>query len=175
MSTTTHPELTPTQRAFRAAMSNLSAAVNIVTTDGPRGPAGITVSAACSVTDSPPTMLVCVNRSSYTHDFFVENKRVGINVLGAEHEPIAMRFAGASDVSMGDRLSEPEWEHDSHGVPVLRDAVATVIGRVADHRSHGSHTVLFVEVDAVDSRDDTGGLVYFQRRFHTLHPTELSA
>ena len=122
MSTTTHPELTPTQRAFRAAMSNLSAAVNIVTTDGPRGPAGITESATCSVTDSPPTMLVCVNRSSYTHDFFVENKRVGINVLGAEHEPIAMRFAGASDVSMGDRLSEPEWEHDSHGVPVLRDA-----------------------------------------------------
>jgi hypothetical protein len=46
------PELTRTQREFRAAMANLVRALNVVTTDGPRGRAGMTVSAACSVTDA---------------------------------------------------------------------------------------------------------------------------
>ncbi|WP_198511682.1 flavin reductase, partial [Bacillus subtilis] len=46
---------------FRNAMSRLGAAVNIITTEGPAGRAGFTASAVCSVTDSPPTLLVCLN------------------------------------------------------------------------------------------------------------------
>ena len=45
-------------------MARLGAAVNIITTDGPGGKRGFTASAVCSVTDSPPTLLVCLNRSS---------------------------------------------------------------------------------------------------------------
>ena len=74
-------EITPAQQQFRAAMANLSAAVNIVTTDGVSGKAGITVSAVCSVTDDPPTLLVCVNQRSYTHDIFRTNRRMAVNVL----------------------------------------------------------------------------------------------
>ncbi|WP_252405960.1 flavin reductase, partial [Escherichia coli] len=44
---------------FRAGMARLGAAVNIITTDGPGGRAGFTASAVCSVTDTPPTLLVC--------------------------------------------------------------------------------------------------------------------
>lgn len=49
---------------FRDAMSRLGAAVNVVTTDGSAGLGGFTASAVCSVTDSPPTLLVCMNRDS---------------------------------------------------------------------------------------------------------------
>ena len=55
-------EMSPVQRDFRAAMANLSAAVNIVTTDGISGRAGITVSAVCSVTDD----LLAVDRAPQT-------------------------------------------------------------------------------------------------------------
>ena len=51
-------ELTAMQHQFRAAMANLSAAVNIVTTAGVAGRTGITVSSVCSVTDTPTTLLV---------------------------------------------------------------------------------------------------------------------
>lgn len=47
------------QQTFRDAMSCMGAAVNIITTDGPAGRAGFTASAVCSVTDTPPTLLVC--------------------------------------------------------------------------------------------------------------------
>jgi hypothetical protein len=49
---------------YRDAMACLGAAVNIVTTDGNAGRAGFTASAICSVTDDPPTLLVCMNRGS---------------------------------------------------------------------------------------------------------------
>src|SRR5439155_16232567 len=93
-------EQTPAQRDFRAAMASLSAAVSVITTDGPRGRSGITVSAVCSVTDTPPTLLVCVNRSSYLHDILDENRRICVNVLGPGHEELALHFAGAKGTSM---------------------------------------------------------------------------
>lgn len=43
------PVLNETQQLFRNAMSNLAAAVNIISTDGPAGRAGFTASAVCSV------------------------------------------------------------------------------------------------------------------------------
>jgi len=163
-------ELTTTQRDFRSAMANLSAAVNVVTTDGVSGRAGITVSAVCSVTDSPPTLLVCVNQASYTHDIFRTNRRVAINVLGRQHEELAMHFAGATGLSMEERFALPAWDHDRHGVPVLDDAAAVLVGRVGAEFTQGTHTVLFVEVDHVSVHDEAGALLYFQRGFHRITP-----
>src|SRR5690606_16913277 len=54
--------MTVSRQEFRDAMARLGAAVNIVTTDGPAGLSGMTVSAVCSVTDDPPMLLVCLNR-----------------------------------------------------------------------------------------------------------------
>ncbi|MEW1841035.1 flavin reductase [Nonomuraea angiospora] len=160
--------MTEAQRRFRAAMANLSAAVNVVTTDGRHGRAGVTVSAACSVTDSPPTMLVCVNRSSSSHDVVMANGRVCVNVLGTDQEELAMHFAGATNVPTSERFGAGSWDFATYGVPVLRDALASVVGRIVTRRRQGSHTVAFVEIDAVTSRLDSGALVYFQRRFHSL-------
>lgn len=159
-------DLTPAQREFRAAMANLSAGVNIVTTDGPRGRAGITVSAACSVTDEPPTMLVCVHRASRAHDVLTGNERVCVNVLGSGQQDLALRFAGATGLPMHERFAGVVC--DFAEVPVLRDAAASVIGRLGQVRAQGSHSVMFVEVERVVTRSGSGALVYFQREFHSL-------
>ena len=58
---------------FRNAMAQLGSAITIITTDGPAGRFGFTASAVCSVTDSPPTLLVCMNRSSFAHGKFQHN------------------------------------------------------------------------------------------------------
>jgi flavin reductase (NADH) len=83
----------PGQAEIRNAMAHLPAAVNILTTDGPGGQCGITVSAVCSVTDTPPTILVCVNQNSAMHDVFRANGRVCLNVLGGEQQELAMHVA----------------------------------------------------------------------------------
>ena len=55
---------------FRNGMAMLTGAVNVITTAGADGLAGFTATAVCSVTDQPPMLLVCMNRSSYAHRFF---------------------------------------------------------------------------------------------------------
>lgn len=49
---------------YRSAMSLLTGAVNVVTTTGVSARHGFTASAVCSVTDTPPTLLVCMNKAA---------------------------------------------------------------------------------------------------------------
>jgi len=158
---------TVTDTRFRAAMARLAAAVNILTTDGPSGRCGITVSAVCSVTDSPPTVLVCVNRASAMHDVFSANGQVCLNVLASTHEELARHFSGCTATPMAERFAWDIWD-DNEPVPVLRDAVVTLSGRIVDRKAVGSHSVLFVRVYRVRVRTDGDSLVYVDRRFHRL-------
>ena len=59
---------------FREAMSRIVTAVHILTTDGAAGRLGATVSAVCSVTDDPCSILVCVNRASRVHAAILKNR-----------------------------------------------------------------------------------------------------
>ena len=128
---------------FRNAMACLGAAVNVITTDGPRGRNGITASAVCSVTDSPPTMLVCINQSSYVHDVLHDNANVCINVLGAHSQALAQLFAGMTGCSMDARFDQCAWTPGHADVPVLDDAMSSLQGRIVDSKSVGSHSVIF--------------------------------
>lgn len=159
--------MTPSQADFREAMAHLPAAVNILTTDGPNGRCGITVSAVCSVTDAPPTVLVCVNRGSAMHDVFQANGRVCVNVLGGEQQDLALHFAGATKVSMAERFTWDIWDHTQE-VPVLKDALVTATGTITHTVPMGTHSVLFAAIDRIRTRADGQSLVYFDRAFHRL-------
>jgi flavin reductase len=76
--------LTVEPTIFREAMSRLGAAVHIITTAGGAGKAGATATAVCSVTDSPPTLLVCLNRRSQTNPVVLENGVFCVNTLARE-------------------------------------------------------------------------------------------
>jgi flavin reductase (NADH) len=153
---------------FRNAMASLAAAVNVITTDGPHGRCGITASAVCSVTDSPPTMLICINQSSYVHDVLHGNGRVCINVLGAQGQEPARVFAGMTGCSMQARFDQCAWHAGRLAVPVLDDAIATLEGTIIDSKTMGSHSVIFVRIEHIDLCGEGNGLVYFGRRFHLL-------
>jgi len=82
------------KQVFRDAMACLGAAVNIITTDGPAGQAGFTASAVCSVTDSPPTLLVCLNRGASVWPVFNDNRTLCVNTLNAGQESLSNLFGG---------------------------------------------------------------------------------
>jgi len=155
--------------AFRAGMSRLGAAVCIVTTDGPAGKHGITASAVCSVTDSPPTLLVCVNRSSSAHDIIVRNGTLCVNVLGHGHEELAVRF-GKPGIEPMARFAGDRWTTLVTGAPLLKDATAGFDCRVIDRHAVGTHSVILAEVAGIAKADHSQSLIYFDRRFHALHP-----
>src|SRR5919206_2511438 len=89
---------------FREAMSRLGAAVHVITTAGPGGKTGATATAVCSVSDAPPTLLVCLNRRSQTNPILQQNGVFCVNTLGAGAIEIADIFAGRTGVMGSDRF-----------------------------------------------------------------------
>src|SRR5437868_14823449 len=79
---------------FRDAMSRLGAAVHVVTSAGPAGRTGFTATAVASVSDTPATLLVCLNRRSVSAPVVSQNGVFCVNTLGAGEEAIADLFAG---------------------------------------------------------------------------------
>jgi flavin reductase (NADH) len=174
MTTNLIPPSRPDPRGFRQAMAHLSAAVNVITTDGPMGRCGITASAVCSVTDDPPTLLVCINRSSAMHRIFESNRDLCINVLPGEHEQLARDFSGMTQMPMNDRFETAKWNLGNKGVPVLHDALASIEGKIVDLKEVGSHSVMFIEASQVRVRNDGDGLIYFVRNFHRIKRPDLA-
>lgn len=164
----TPAEIDPNRRNFRQAMAHLGAAVNVITTAGPHGRCGITASAVCSVTDTPPTLLVCLNRSSAMHAIFDGNRNVCVNVLPASLEAVARHFAGLTGLSMEERFQLPIWDEGQHDLPVLRGALASLQGTIVEAKDVGSHSVMFVETTEVRVRTDGDSLIYFDRNFHRV-------
>lgn len=151
---------------FRDAMARLGSAVNIITTDGPGGRAGFTASAVCSVTDTPPTLLVCLNRSASVYSVFKQNQTLCVNTLAAEHESLSNLFGGKTPMDL--RFSAARWSTLVTGAPILHGAIVSFDCQISQLVSVGTHDILFCQVVALARNDDGHGLAYFDRRYHAL-------
>lgn len=152
---------------YRNGMAMLAGAVNVITTDGPRGKAGFTATAVCTVTDQPPTLLVCMNRSSYAHPFFVNNGVLCVNLLSAGQQDLSGVFANR-EISMEARFASTECSVLETGSPVFADALVSFDCRIAQIEEIGSHTIFFCEVVEMQQSEPKPGLVYFNRSYHHL-------
>lgn len=161
---------------FRDAMSLLSTAVNVITTKGETGLHGFTASAVCSVTDTPPTLLVCMNNTSRSHGHFVDNKILSVNVLGAQHEAISNAFA--SKLSSEERFKQGTWTQLQTGSPVLNDALVSFDCEIEQIQEVGTHSVFMCRVVAIKQVNEHGSpnesLVYFNRGYHQVGQVELA-
>jgi flavin reductase len=154
------------QQQFRNAMAQLAAAVHIVTTDGSNGKAGFAASAVCSVTDSPPTLLVCLNRGSSAWQATVNNGLICINTLSAGQQALSAVFGGKTP--MAERFSQTGWLEREGKAPALPGAALSVDCRIVNSTSVGSHDVLFCEVlDIINNQTGTN-LLYFNRQYHSI-------
>jgi len=154
------------QADFRNAMAKMGAAVNIITTDGPGGKAGFAASAVCSVTDTPPTLLICLNRSSSVFEIFEKNKTLCVNTLGGDHEMLSALFGGKTPVD--ERFAAACWESGLTGAPRLTDSVVSFDCVVNDSVDVGTHKVLFCRVVAIHESGSQEALIYYQREYHRI-------
>jgi cob(II)yrinic acid a,c-diamide reductase len=153
---------------YRDAMSRFAGAVHVVTTDGAAGRRGVTVSAACSVSDNPPTLLVCLNLGNAHNMAFDKNGVFVLNTLGAVHQSLAVAFSGKDHLTQDERFAFASWEANDTGAPVLVGALASFECRIIDAKDVATHRVLFGEVTAIRTCDDVSPLVYHHRGYHTI-------
>ncbi len=156
---------------FRNAMSLLTTAVNVITTTGEAGMHGFTASAVCSVTDTPPTLLVCMNQSSRSHAQFIENQVLAVNVLSTQHEQLSNAFA-SSKFSSEDRFKIGDWSRLETGSPILEDALVSFDCQIENVQQVGTHSIFLCRVLAVKHSDQEESLVYFNRAYHQVGQLE---
>lgn len=150
---------------FRDAMSSLSAAVNIVTTDGPAGRCGITATAVCSVTDTPPSLMVCINSNSAMNPVFQENGKLCVNVLNHEQELMARHFAGMTGTSMEERFSWDIWTKGVLGQPMLRGTLASLEGKSSRYKPSALIWSIWYKLNKLPSAKPATGLFTLSATF----------
>ncbi|MCZ7935142.1 pyrimidine utilization flavin reductase protein F [Agrobacterium leguminum] len=151
---------------YRNAMARLGAAVNIVTTDGAAGRAGFAATAVCSVSDNPPTLLICLNRNSSAYRVVKANGVVCVNTLAAHHEVLSTLFGGKTPAE--ERFAAGSWDVLETGAPVLEDALVSFDCRIREAHDGGTHDILICEVVDMKINEGDEALMYFNRRYRVL-------
>ncbi|MCP5265518.1 MAG: flavin reductase family protein [Burkholderiaceae bacterium] len=128
---------------------------------------GLTATAVSSVSAEPPRLLVCVNKSGFTHDKIVQAGHFCVNVLTEDQDRIAMVFAGMGGADV-DRFATGDWTRLTTGSPVLAQAAAVFDCVIASTSEQSTHTVLFGEVVATRHARGRDTLLYGARRFRQL-------
>lgn len=149
---------------FRTVMGHFATGVAVVTVDTPHGPMGMTANAVASLSLEPVLALVCFDNGARTLPEVEKAKRFGVNVLAADQEHLARRFASKEDTKFAD---VPHTVHD--GIPVLDGTLAWVGCELDQLIPAGDHTIGIGAVHAAElGADGLEPLTWYRGRYTAL-------
>lgn len=149
MTSTDNPQTL--REKFLDGMGRAAATVNVITTDGPAGRAGVTVSAMTSVSadGDKPTLLVCIHHLSSAAPVIIKNGCFCANLLKDNQSHISDVFAGRTDTEDGDKFSCCSWQAMSSGAPRTEEPLVAFDCRIKNREQIGTHHVLIGEVGEI--------------------------
>lgn len=146
---------------YRRVLGHFVTGVTVVTTrDAAGNPAGLTANAFASVSVEPPLVLVCVDRTSETHGLIAATGSFAVNILAADQERIARRFAEDRER----RFDGIAWREEETGAPVLDGVLAWIDCRVHAEADGGDHTIFIGAIAAADALEGAP-LVFYRSGF----------
>ena len=161
-------EISPQQSidsaAFISAMGAAATSVTVVTTIGPAGRFGITVSALASVSADPPLLLVCVNRKNPSVAAMTQNGRFAVNILAEHQSDVAKTFSGRPIKGSPYEFLNDDWQNGKLGMPLLIDAAAHFECEIESIHDAGTHRIFIGRVVSA-VRGSHAPLIYSSRNF----------
>ena len=130
-------------------------------------PHGMTASAFSSVSLDPPTVLVCLEKTSQTRAMVSEAGTFVVNVLSAQQEHIAKAFSLPGMKSFTEHVHRVGID----GAPVLDGCIAWFECKVSTILDGGDHDVFLGDVIACGT-DPGDPLLYYDRDYRSLHVDE---
>lgn len=152
---------------FLGGMSQAACTVNVITTEGAAGRAGVTVSAMSSVSaDTPlPTLLVCVHHQSPAAQKIIDNGVFCVNVLKDDQAYISDTFAGRFRDVVADKFDCADWVAMPSGALRVVDPLVGFDCRVVSAKQVGTHYVFFGEVSDIFIAGQGSPLIYANRAY----------
>ncbi|MEW9807129.1 flavin reductase family protein [Mesorhizobium marinum] len=153
---------------FRAAMRQLAATVCVVTAGRGASRRGLTATAVCSLSVTPPSMLVCVNRQGAAHRAITENGCFCVNILAADQQDVARRFAGQTGDAGEDKFAAGQWSSLATGAPALDGALINLDCALSSDVETESHSIFIGHVRQVRFGAVKSPLLHYDRSFFSL-------
>jgi flavin reductase (DIM6/NTAB) family NADH-FMN oxidoreductase RutF len=160
--------------AYKQIMAHWASGVTIVTTWNDGVPHGMTVSSFASVSLNPSRVLVCLSRTSNTHDALLVSRTFAVNLLSREQLELGKRFAGLVAGSDG-RFQDIKWRTACTGAPILPGVLGWLDCRVVQTVVSGDHTIVVGEVEDGEALDLAEPLLYHNRSWRHLAHEALTA
>ncbi len=149
------------QASLREVMAEFPTGVTIVAGRRAGEPFGLTVNSLTSVSLDPPLVLVCIARSSASHDRLVSAGSFIVNMLSASQGELATRFA--REPSEG-RFEGVDWSPAPSGAPILSGGVAWLDCSTEKVLDGGDHSILVGRVES-SSASEGSALLFHRGRF----------
>ncbi len=140
--------------AFRRAMRTLASGVAVVASGDGADRVGCTVVALASLSLTPPTLVVCLSRTSSTLVRLRQTRAFSVSLLAARHEDVAHRFSGRGGVHGVRRFDGARWTTLATGAPILVDAVSAFDCLVEEVIERHSHAIVLGAVVSLEEGVD---------------------
>lgn len=145
MTAPTRPDLDTMKQVNRRFVTG----VTVVTTLDDDSPKGLAVSAFSSISLDPPTVMVCVMRTSSTHDCLYRARHLAINILSTDQLEVVNRFADKSP----DKFADLEWKPGPFGSPLIERSSARMEVELRERLQASTHTIFIGRVVHADVTD----------------------
>ncbi|HEV8183382.1 MAG TPA: flavin reductase family protein [Candidatus Angelobacter sp.] len=163
------PGAAPAQSAeganFRDVIRHLASGVTVITSSLAGEPVGLTATAVCSVSATPPSLLISVTAGSRTEKGIAESGRFAVHLLPHRGRRYAEQFASRGSHFNGVQFSR----YSGTDLPVLTDVLGWFVCEVEQKIPAADH-VIFVgrvlECELTDRAPDP--LLYFDRGYRKL-------
>ncbi len=149
---------------FRQVMSQFATGITIVTTRAGPEIHGLTANAFCSVSLEPPLVLVCVDKKAHSHDLIAAGRNFAVNILNAEQEPLARRFA-INNLPANERFTGIKFRTEATGAPILLESLGWLDCKLFAAYPGGDHTIYVGEVVALGRQQENEPLLYFHSEY----------
>jgi flavin reductase (DIM6/NTAB) family NADH-FMN oxidoreductase RutF len=152
---------------FRNALGMFATGVTIVTARAPNGDLmGLTANSFNSVSLAPPLVLWSLANSASSMAAMSAASHYAINILGADQQDLAMRFARKGL----DRFADVAFMEGIAGAPLLKDAIATFECFNRSRYNEGDHVIFVGEVERCAYLAGASPLLYHGGNFYSEHP-----
>ena len=165
-----NPSIDPS--TFRQAMRRLAGGVSLITVGSGADRTGFTATSVTSFSAEPPRLLVCVNREASSWATLADYGSFGVNLLAAEQQDLADRFAGRNGEKGPARFFGAKWKTLVTGAPVLEGALAAIDCTVEEVIERHSHAIVIGRIEVVDLGRWSDPLLYWSGVYRTIRDLE---
>ncbi len=161
----------PAQRSgarLTDVMRQLAGGVSVITVGKAPDRSGYTGTAVFSLSINPERIVISIGRNSSSYPIIREHGLFGLNILSAEQQHVADRFAGRGGVKGEARYEGVEWIVTARGVSLLVGALATAECRVEEVIERHSHAVVIGEPLAISATSDGDALTYWRSAYQSV-------